>query len=382
MSIVALDFSDSPSTTSRVSLVSASGKRMHPRVDRPLLIGFADGGYCEAVDWSISGFSLAEGSLLAAEGSIHKVDLLVPLVGCTLTIEVDAKVTWTDGPHARGLRFIDLSPERARIIDHFVQSGIDGDAVVIGGLPVVHGGTGDGPPRHRSRLWRDVGQAAKLALLAGVVVAGGAFVAGRFLTVTTDYAAIAADLQQMHAPSAGYLVGDRLVIGSRVRAGERIGSVKPVSGPQARLATETQIVALQASLDQQKLGLEQATAGFATFLKASQTDYVEATANRQMLDAQIETENKTLRRLASLQAKDVVGQQRIDQEQQVILGLQRSLSEAKAAEESARQKLANAEAGRFNSDGRTTQKSPADIAHDIGTTEATIGRQLCHRLRR
>jgi multidrug resistance efflux pump len=375
MSIVALEFSSPPATTSRVSLVSASGKRMHSRVDLPLTIGFADGRFREAADWSISGFSLGDGSFVATEGSIHRVDLLVPLADCTVTVEADAKVTRISGPYARGFRFVGLSPERARIIDHFIQSGVDGDAAVIGGLPVAHGGSGEGPPRRRGKLIRNVAQATTLLLLAAAVSGGAALVASRYLTVTADYAAVAGNLQQLHAPQAGYLVADGLAVGTRVRAGERIGAIQPIAGPQARLSTETQIAALQAGLEQQKLALEQARAGFATFLQTSRTDFVEALANRQMLETQVASENKTYGRLASLKAKDVVGQQRLDQEQQVLLNLQRSLSDARNAEETTRQKLANAEAGRFASDGRTTQKSPADLQHDVDATEATI-RQL------
>ncbi|GGE22885.1 hypothetical protein GCM10011390_47880 [Aureimonas endophytica] len=372
MSIVALDLDERLAKAPRISLASASGKRMHQRVDRPLTIGFADGRLCEAVDWSISGFSLEDGCLGAAEGSIHAVKLFVPLAGCSVLIAADAKVTWTAGPYARGLRFIDLAPEKARIIDHFIQSGVEGEVAVIGGLPVAQ--TEVGPARRRSRLWRDLGQAAKLACLAAIVVAGGGFAAARLLTVTTDYAAIAGDLQQLHAPEAGYLVGDRLMVGSRVRLGERIASIRPLAGPRARLSTETQIAALQADLEQQKRAFEQASAGFATFVQASRTDFVEATANRQLLEAQVETETRAYQRLAGLKAKDVVGQQRLDQEEQTLNGLKRSLSAAKAAEETAGQKLANAEAGRFNSDGRSTQKAPADFRQAIDTTEATIAR--------
>lgn len=373
MSIVALESSGPlPAARARISLVSASGKRMQPRVSVPLRMSFADGRCRHVKDWSLTGFSLPAASFAAAEGSVHQVHLRVPLAGCEVTVEADAKVTRVAGAYALGFRFIGMAPERSRVIEHFVRSGVSGDAAVVGGLPFTHDETSEIGPRRRGALLRNAGQALKLALLTALVVGGTGFVAARMLTVTTDYAAVSATLQQIHAPEAGYLVSERLAVGSHLFAGQRIGTIQPVADVRTRLATETQIVSLEAGLKQQRLALEQAKAGFAIFLQSSRTELEEAIASRQMLETQVSAENRVRERLTALKARDVVGQQRLDEEQQSLLVLQRALSAARGAEAAARQKLANAEAGRFGSDGRTTQRSPADLQYEIETMQTSI----------
>jgi multidrug resistance efflux pump len=376
MSIAALDSSPFPNAASpRISLVSASGKRMQPRLGLPLKVDFGDGRCCEAEDWSASGFSLPPAALAAAEGSIHRVEIHVPLAGCAVIVAADARVVRAEGVHARGFCFVGVAPEKARVIEHFARSGIDGEAAVVGGLALARAEAIDVAPAPRGAVWRNAAQVLKLGLLAAAV-AGGVGVAGmRLGTVSADYAAVSAELRQIHAPVAGYLVSDSLGLGSRLLAGQRIGVIQPVADAQARLAAETRIASLETALRQQTLALDEAKAGFATFREASRTELDEAAASRRMLEAQVAAETRIFKRLAALKAKDVVGQQRLDAEEQALLSLQRALSAARVAEAAARQKLANAQAGRFTSDGRTTQRSPAELQAEIETARANLAGQ-------
>ena len=358
-----------------LSLVSSSGKRMFPRVDQPLAVEFDTGERFQASDWSVAGFSLSDEGFASAKGAVHRVWLSIGLTDCNIVVEADAKVSWMSGGGARGFRFVGLSSDKARILDHFIESGIEGEAAVVGGLalqPRVASPAHDRTNAGLIRAAHNVKQALKLLLLIGAVLAGGVFVVARLLTVTTDYAAVAADLQQLHAPESGYLRGGAIEVGTHLRVGQRIGSIEPVATPQARLSTETQIAALQTSLDQQNAALDQAKAGFETFRQSARTDLEEAVSGRKMLEAQVAAENKVYLRYVALQQKGIVAEQRTDEEQQVLLTLQRSLATARDAEVAMRQKRDNAEAGRFSSDGRSTQKSPADLQQEARTTEATI----------
>ncbi len=362
-------------TRPSLSLVSSSGKRMYPRVDQPLAVEFDTGERFQAGDWSVAGFSLSDGGIASAKGAVHRVWLFIGLSDCNLVVEADAKVSWTSGGAARGFRFIGMSSDKARILDHFIESGIEGDAVVVGGLSLDLGVASLADGRANtvlSRAAHNAKQAFKLLLLTGAVLAGGIFVVARLFTVTTDYAAVAADLQQLHAPETGYLRSGSIAVGAHLRAGQRIGLIEPVATPQQRLSTETQIAALQTSLDQQNAALDQSKAGFETFRQSARTDLDEAVSGRKMLEAQVAAENKVYLRYVALQQKGIVAEQRTDEEQQVLLTLQRSLATARDAEVAMRQKLDNAEAGRFSSDGRSTQKSPADLQQEARTTEATI----------
>ncbi len=359
-----------------LTLVSSSGKRMFPRVDQPLLITFDTGERFQARDWSVAGFSLPDGGFSSAKGAVHRVWLSIALSDCNIVVEADAKVSWVSGGSARGFRFIGLSSDKTRILDHFIESGIEGDTAV-GYLPLQPRIAGLAHGRVKAGLLRAAQaakQASKLLVLTGVVLAGGVFVVGRLFTVTTDYAAVAADLQQLHAPESGYLRGGTIETGAHFRVGQRIGQIEPVATPQQRLSTETEIAALQTSLDQQNAALDQAKAGFETFLRSARTDLEEAESGRKMLESQVAAENKVYLRYVSLQQKGIVAEQRTDEEQQVLLTLQRSLATARDAEGAMRQKLDNAEAGRFSSDGRSTQKSPADLRDEARTTEASLGR--------
>lgn len=370
-----LAISGAPAPPPPLLLVSASGKRMAPRVEIPLAVEFGAGDRRATRDWSVTGFSLRDDGVTSTLGAIHPVRLHFGLSGCEVAVDVDAKVSWMANGQARGFRFVGLDADKARIVDHFLQTGLEGDAAVVGGLPVTH------RPNHAARVpgpvraWtRGAAQAGKLALLAGTVLLGAGFVLSRLLTVTADYAAVSADLQQVHAPEAGYLRSDLLAVGTHLRAGQPIGALQPVATPQARLATETEIAALQATLDQQNAALDQARTGFATFLRASRTGLAEASAGRAMLEQQVAAEAKVYGRFVAMKAKGVVAEERVDQEQQVLLTLQRTLATARDLESAARQKLANADEGLYASDGRSTQKSPADLQQEARVTEATIAR--------
>ncbi len=118
-----------------LTLVSSSGKRMFPRVDQPLLITFDTGERFQARDWSVAGFSLPDGGFSSAKGAVHRVWLSIALSDCNIVVEADAKVSWVSGGSARGFRFIGLSSDKTRILDHFIESGIEGDTAV-GYLPL------------------------------------------------------------------------------------------------------------------------------------------------------------------------------------------------------------------------------------------------------
>ncbi len=366
-------FKEKAGTGPSLTLVSSSGKRMFPRVDQPLIVAFETGDRFQAKDWSVAGFSLPDGGFLSAKGTVHRVWLSIELPDCDIVIEADAKVSWVSGASARGFRFIGMPSDKVRILDHFIDCAMEGDAAV-NGLPLPRvAGLVQG--RGKARLLRaaqTAKQASKLLLLTGAVLAGGAFVVARLFTVTTDYAAVAADLQQLHAPESGYLRASSIETGAHFRVGQRIGQIEPVATPQARLSTETQIAALETGLDQQNAALEQAKAGFETFHRSAQTDFEEAVSGRKMLESQVAAEDKVYQRYVALQQKGILPEQRTDEEQQVLLTLQRSLATARDAEVAMRQKLDNAEAGRFSSDGRSTQKSPADLQQEARTTEASL----------
>ncbi len=348
---------------------------MFPRVAHPLAVEFDTGERYQARDWSIAGFSLSDGSFSSTTGAVHRVWLYVGLADCNIVVEADAKVSWISGEGASGFRFIGLTSDKARILEHFIESGMEGEAVVVGGLSLQPRGKNLEPSRANAGLLgvaHNVKQAIKLLVLTGTVLAGGLYVAARLFTVTTDYAAVAADLHQLHAPVSGYLRSDMIALGTHLLAGQRIGLIEPIATPQERLSTETQIAALQTNLDQQNAALDQSKAGFKTFRQAARTDFDEAVSGRMMLEAQVAAENKVYLRYVALQQKGIVAEQRTDEEQQVLLTLQRSLATARDAEVAMRQKLDNAEAGRFSSDGRSTQKAPADLQQEARTTEATI----------
>ena len=106
-----------------LSLVSSSGKRMFPRVDQPLAVEFDTGERFQASDWSVAGFSLSDEGFASAKGAVHRVWLSIGLTDCNIVVEADAKVSWMSGGGARGFRFVGLSSDKARILDHFIESG-------------------------------------------------------------------------------------------------------------------------------------------------------------------------------------------------------------------------------------------------------------------
>lgn len=352
----------------------AIGHRIHPRVEFPLEVEFDDGQRFPARNWGTGGFRLDDGALISEVGAAHVVRLIAPVLDSALHIVVNARVVRLLNGWAVGFQFVDLSPSQLELLDQLIQTGLDGDASVLGRLaamPQQDLSISRFSSPHSSYAARNIGASV---LLFCLIVAGGLFILSRLLTITADYAAVAADLRQLNAPEAGYLVSDALTVGARVNAGQTIAMVQPVPTPQVRLSTETQISVMEALLAQQLTALAETRVGFTKFLQTSRIAHEEATAARKLLDQQVAAGSRNFERLLTMQDKKIIADARVEQERQVFLGLQRLLSAARDTEEATRNRLSNAEVGMFPSDGRSTQKSPADIERSIANTSAGITR--------
>ena len=78
--------------------------------------------------------ALSDEGFPSTTGAIHRVRLCLGLSDCEIVIETDVKISWMSGEYARGFRFIGMSSDKARILDHFIESGIEGEAAIVGGL--------------------------------------------------------------------------------------------------------------------------------------------------------------------------------------------------------------------------------------------------------
>ena len=365
-----------PASASAVTLTSPSGKRMHPRVQVALTV-VLHGRECRTHDLSRGGFGLAEGGPDIPVGTIVDAALRLPLAGFTTVLSASARVVGALDGQARNFQFVSLPGDQRHMIDIIVRGRLAGELVRLEDTPY------DAKPRAalcmlpdlRTRAWAPALRTAALVALSVMLFgAAAAQVGSRLLSVTSDYAAVAGTLRQVRAPQAGYLEETALAVGAHLHTGQVVGYVRPAVPPQAQLQVESQTAVLRATLNQQRQALDEAKAGFDNFVRTARSEFDAASAERRLLEAQAAAAQRMLQRATTLARAGDQSQERVDVQAQEFLGKQQALAAARDAELAARQKLADAQAGRFASDGRSTQKSPADIERDIASGQAQLER--------
>jgi multidrug resistance efflux pump len=364
----------SPATQPMLSFTSASGKRAYPRLDLPIIIEIGGSRY-QARDWSVGGFALREGGPKAAIGDIFKVTLHFAFTGFDAALDVVARVAWTAADAAAGFQFVTLTEEKARILDYVCDAWLRGEF-----------GTFDKLIEHRPAVLNLSAQAGKrrqrlvptlravLFVLAGFVALGGGgfYLVSMLLTVRSDYAAVASALTQIRAPESGYMIASPFKVGSHVDRGTVVASIMPAVSPQTVMWYDTQISVLETQRGELRASLGYAQAGFGNFSHAAKAELQSATSARSLLESQVTVEERIFAEMEALAKDGVLARAAVDQEQVKLIALRGQVATARAAEALARQHANDSEKGLFPSDGRSTQKSPADIEHLIAETEAQI----------
>ena len=363
--------------TNAATLVSASGKRMSPRVQMSLTV-VLDGRKFKTRDLSLGGFGLAETGPLVPVGTTSEAALQFPFAGFTTVLNVSARVIHPENGGARGFEFTNLSSEQAHMIEMIIRKRLAGELIYLANITEATSRSPIalrvGTDVTRRRRFPALRTAAMLLASFALFVGAATFVGSRLLTVTSDYAAVAGMLRQVRAPEAGYLEESTLAVGARVRAGQVLAHVRPAVSPQAQVQIASQLAVLRAMLDQQQQAATIARSGFENFLHVAQTDYEAAAAQRKLIEAQTSASQRIWQRASTLATTGVQSQETVDTRVSDLLQKQQALTAARDAELTAQQKLEDAQRGLFVSDGRSTQKSPADLDRDIAGTRAQIDR--------
>ncbi|WP_431268784.1 HlyD family secretion protein [Dankookia sp. P2] len=205
-----------------------------------------------------------------------------------------------------------------------------------------------------------------LALLAG----GAGFVLSRSLVVYSDFAAVSSALRLVRAPQGGIVSLPEIGLGSALRAGTPLALLEPVVPPQVLAEVEPQAQALAARVGQLRGELEQAEAGFENFRRRAKAGFDAAATHRQLAERQVMLQQRIQGRIATLARSAAATPMQADQLEVELLAQRRALADAVLAEVTARNLLEDAQAGRFVSDGRTTQRTPQEIRRELEAAEA------------
>jgi multidrug efflux pump subunit AcrA (membrane-fusion protein) len=106
-------------------------------------------------------------------------------------------------------------------------------------------------------------------------------------------------------------------------------------------------------------------AGFASYRRRAQAALDATVSARQIAERSLAAQERLYGRVATLARQGLAAPLRVDQLEIDVLAHRRALTEARAAETLARRQLEDAVAGRFVSDGRTSQAAPAQVAEEI-----------------
>jgi multidrug resistance efflux pump len=349
----------------------------------PALVAIDGTGY-PVHEWGTDGFDL-DGN--APQGRLHdnyEVTLQLSFDAFRLTFDLTARVSRIVDDKAREFEFVDLEPGHAATMEQIIDRWLAGEPTPFGRVSAIPAGAEPlrSTPRSGrategfSRLSRlTAGLAISLLVLGGI----GTVVVTRILTVTSHYAAIAADLTQVRAEQDGVLSDSQFAAGKRVKKGALLGYMRPAVSSQEREAVLAQAAVVTAHLNEERSALSTADAGFHNFKSVAETAYKSASAERIALDHEVGTQMSIVGRYRGLARDGYVAAVQADQQEQSLHDLQRQRAIAAANEEAARQSLANAGQGLYGGDGHLTQRTPSEIQATVAELEAQE-RQLTQQL--
>jgi multidrug resistance efflux pump len=369
---------DLPVKSPSLSFRSPSGKRLHPRVALPASVEIAGAQYAIS-DVSLGGFALEGEGPPAQLDDPFRVTFHIGKPDLTLAIEATAKVRRLSRGAAKSFQIIEMSPDAAVALDRLVAIWLSGseslaDALSRSSLEAPE------PAQSQSRNWRSV--AVFGAAFAALVMAAG-YVASSRLMVYSEFGAVAAPMWMVRAPQPGLLVLQAGAAGLSTEPGQVLGELHPSLPPQLLAEAETQIQALEARSRQLAGELTQGEAGFRAFRAQAEAELTAASETRRLMERQVVTQERLFNRLAGLSRQGIISAARTDQEEINLMNQRRALAEATAAENAARLLVAEAQAGRFRSDGRPTARSPEEVRREAAAVASSLqeARQSLARLR-
>ncbi|CAH2603912.1 PilZ domain-containing protein [Rhodovastum atsumiense] len=342
---------------------------MHPRIPLPIDVE-VDGIRCRASDWGPGGLCLTSDTLALMPGEVRQARLTFDMSGFNVTVEVAFRTVWSHDDQSYGVRFVDLTPDQARLLDSLVAGYLRGEALPLQRLfqPIA----AEERPRSAAPLpGRLLSLLARLRLVL-VLLGGGALVIGLALyvissrmVVYSDYGAIAGELYLLRAPEAGLLHLAGLRPGQPVHQGQVLGEIEPSVPAQAQADARGKVIVLQAQIDQRSEMLASAQAGFRNLLRTAEAQVKAAADEREAIERQVAAQERTFQRVLQMAKAGWLSYLRADQEEVALQQHLRARAAARANEEAARARLEDAKQGRFVSDGRSTQASPEDIAREL-----------------
>lgn len=374
----------SPAPTPAPHLVSASGKRAYPRIAMPLSVRIG-GAEFDCLDWSLGGFGLQGAGPAGASGDLMDVVLLLRFGHFDATVPVTAKAVRVVDGVALGFRFVDLTAEKAAILNYVADSYLAGDLGSVDGMMEAGGRPGQITFTDETVLWMRRARTAlrytlTLAVAVGIIAFSGFSILSTLLTVRSDHAAVSSGLQVARSPESGFLdagapdggtPADGLrAVGSRVRPGEILFHIHPPSRPQDSARLQEDLRVIETRLANQTAALQQAELALQAFHQRTRAELTAAADRLQAANAEVQAQQRIFDRLGRLVASGNLSQTYVDRQEVLLREKQRMVADIAAEQVRLQQALHLSEQGLFNSEGRNTQPTPGDIRRTILELEA------------
>lgn len=349
-------------------ITSKSGQRVHPRIDIPLTVEI-NGVRHVVADWSLGGFGLEASAPDCEAGDVFKCRLIFifPHVEATLTLLAKA-VRVVDGK-GRGFQFVDMTADQAEALSYIVDNYLSGDIVTVAGL-ASHGM----PPEisfsdETTRRMRAVSAALRLGAILVVTIGVAAFGAvsllSSFLTVQSEYAAVASDRIVMRAPQAGFLLAATATTGETVTRDSVLFEISAPVNPQDIAALEQEIVSAQKQIELEVEHLSDVEAAFGSWVGQLQADIAAADTRVRLMTSEVAVRQRLFDRRAGLAKDGRAAAVQVDEAEVALRQAQIALADEKATLQRLRDELKLAGAGLYLGDTRATRQTPGDVRRSL-----------------
>lgn len=374
----------SPPPAPAPHLISASGKRAYPRIAMPLSVRIG-GTEFDCLDWSLGGFGLQGAGPAGASGDLMDVALLLRFGHFDATVPVTAKAVRVVDGVALGFRFVDLTTEKAAILNYVADSYLAGDLGSVDGMMEAGGRPGQITFADETVFWMRRARTAlrytlTLTVAVGIIAFSGFSILSTLLTVRSDHAAVSSGVQVVRSPDSGFLDsgpldsgapgGQTLTVGSRVRPGEALFHIHPPARPQDSARLQEDLRVIDTRLANQTAALQQAELALQAFHQRTRAELTAAADRLKAANAEVQAQQRIFDRLGRLVASGNLSQTYVDRQEVLLREKQRMVADITAEQVRLQQALHLSEQGLFNSEGRNTQPTPGDIRRTILELEA------------
>jgi|GEM_PF-4964558 len=360
-------------------------KRQHVRVQMPSAV-VLDGVKYDVADWSLGGFGLEGVEKNYTKGGQVKAALSFLFHGYAFTIVIPCEVVFVsnDGSEV-GCRFEEITADQNELIRYLINAHLSGRIGTIDGIltaaanrnipaPKVVNQTVPLSFKEKMMLRARKGSrylafgAVGSALLTLIYLSAYA----RFFTVSSEFAAVTAQVVQMRTAGDGWVEMNRLNLGDRVPKGDLLYRIR-----QPALEGEIAVMRSTLAREQTQLGVFNAQAAslglfFENYKDLSNTELENAEASFEEAKISADVAQRQFDRIEKLRKEGFASVQGLDNARNSLSNARTALAQAKSGFETARINTNFVDQGYYYTGSRVEGEEPEKIAGLVAISEKNV----------